>query len=129
MHFKAWLDEAEGKVTAGSYIGKAIKYTLNQWPKLMRYSEDGELGIDNNITERDIRPFTTGRKNWLFSKSVNGAQASAILYSIVMTCRANDINPYYYFVHLFKTLPNRDEGDDDFTDLMPWNVQLDFDYS
>jgi transposase len=127
--FKVWLDEASDKVIAGSYIGKAIKYNLNQWHKLIRYVEDGHLGIDNNITERDIRPFTTGRKNWLFSKSVNGAQASATLYSIVMTCRANDINPYYYFQHLFKTLPARQSDDDDFTDLMPWNVQLDFDYS
>jgi len=126
--FKAWLDEASDKIIAGSYIGKAIKYNLNQWHKLVRYVDDGHLGIDNNITERDIRPFTTGRKNWLFSKSIDGAQASATLYSIVMTCRANDINPYYYFLHLFKTLPNRESGDD-FTDLMPWNVQLDFDYS
>lgn len=129
LQFKAWLDEASDKVTTESYIGKAIKYNLNQWPKLIRYIEDGQLGIDNNITERDIRPFTTGRKNWLFSKSVNGAQASATLYSIVMTCRANDINPYYYFLHLFKVLPNREAGDDNFTDLMPWNVQLNFDYS
>ena len=114
---------------AGYSIGKAIKYNVNQWHKLIRYVEDGHLGIDNNITERDIRPFTTGRKNWLFSKSINGAQASATLYSIVMTCRANDINPYYYFQHLFKILPARQSDDDDFTDLMPWNVQLDFDYS
>jgi hypothetical protein len=98
-------------------------------PAVVRTDRDGHLGIDNNITERDIRPFTTGRKNWLFSKSDNGAKASATLYSIVMTCRANDINPYYYFQHLFKALPNRQHIDDDFTDLMPWNVQLDFDYS
>jgi transposase len=129
VKFKIWLDDAKDKVTTGSYIGKAINYNINQWHKLIRYVEDGHLGIDNNITERDIRPFTTGRKNWLFSKSVNGAKASATLYSIVMTCRANDINPYYYFQHLFKVLPNRQQGDDDFTDLMPWNVQLDFDYS
>tara|TARA_R110000772_G_scaffold77240_1_gene166490 strand:- start:73 stop:1596 length:1524 start_codon:yes stop_codon:yes gene_type:complete len=126
--FKVWLDEAFDNVIKGSYIGKAINYNLNQWHKLSRYVDDGHLGIDNNITERDIRPFTTGRKNWLFSKSVNGAQASARLYSIVMTCRANDINPYYYFLHLFKALPNL-QSDDDLTDLMPWNVQLDFDYS
>jgi transposase len=127
--FKTWLDEVQDKVTTGSYIGKAISCNINQWHKLIRYVEDGHLGIDNNITERDIRPFTTGRKNWLFSKSVNGAKASATLYSIVMTCRVNDINPYYYFQHLFRALPNRQQMYDDFTDLMPWNVQLDFDYS
>jgi transposase len=78
---KEWLDEASNKVIAGSYIGKAIKYNLNQWHKLIRYLEEGHLGIDNNITKRAIRPFTTGRENWLFSKSVNGAQASTIPYS------------------------------------------------
>jgi len=123
--FKAWLDEANDKIINKSYIGTAIKYTLNQWPKLIRYIDDGELGIDNNITERDIRPFTTGRKNWMFCQSVAGADASATLYSIVMTCRVNDINPYYYFLHLFKALPNLDDKSD-FTALMPWNVQLDY---
>jgi transposase len=126
--FKHWLDETQTKVTKKSYIGIAIEYTINQWDKLIRYIEDGELGIDNNITERDIRPFTTGRKNWMFSQSVNGAEASAIFYSIVMTCRANDINPYYYFRHLFKALPNLGEGSD-ISDFLPWNVQLDFDSS
>ena len=113
---------------ARNYIGKAIKYNLNPWHKIIRYVEHGHLGIDNNFTERDTRPFTTGRKNWLFSKSVNGAQSSAILYSIVMTCRANGIHSYYYFLHLFKALPNR-QSDDDLTGLMPWNVLLYFDYS
>jgi len=64
----------------------------------------------------------------MFSQSVNGAEASAILYSIVMTCRENDINPYYYFQYLFKGMPNRDKNSD-FTSLMPWNVQLDSDHS
>lgn len=122
--FKVWLDDASSKITKDSHIGRAINYTLNQWDKLILYVEDGHLGIDNNITERDIRPFTTGRKNWLFSKSVEGAEASADLYSIVMTCRANDINPYYYFLHLFKEIPNL-KPDDDINQLMPWNVQLD----
>ena len=84
------------------FFATAVKYTLNQWAKLIRYIEDGELGIDNNITERDLRPFTTGLKNWMFCQSIKGAEASAVLYSIVMTCRANDINPYYYFLHLFR---------------------------
>jgi transposase len=96
---------------------------LNYWQALTRYVENGELGIDNNITERDIRPFTTGRKNWMFAQSVKGAQASAVLYSIVMTCRANDINPYFYFQKLFEALPNRVEGAD-LSDLLPWHAQF-----
>jgi len=116
-----WLEKSEKTVLPKSKIGIAIKYTLNQWEKLCRYLEDGELGIDNNITERDIRPFTTGRKNWMFSQSVAGAQASAALYSIVMTCRANDINPYLYFQKLFTELPQRDEFAD-LSDLLPWNA-------
>ncbi|MDP2560103.1 transposase, partial [Psychrobium sp. 1_MG-2023] len=123
--FKEWLDKTNELLTKDSYIGKAIRYTLNQWEKLIRYIDDGELGIDNNITERDIRPFTTGRKNWMFSQSVQGAEASAILYSLVMTCRANDINPYNYFLHLFKVIPTLDDNAD-LTALMPWNVQLDY---
>ncbi|MDN3679376.1 transposase domain-containing protein, partial [Vibrio tapetis subsp. quintayensis] len=71
-----------------------------------------------------IRPFTTGRKNWMFSTSVEGATASANLYSLVMTCRANNINPYYYFAHLFKMLPTR-SPQDELTDLMPWNMEID----
>ena len=106
-----------------SPIGKALKYTLNQWPKRVIYVENGAISIDNNVTERDIRPFTTGRKNWLFSTSANGARASANLYSLVMTCRANDINPYYYFLHLFTELPKR-KSEDDLRDLMPWNLDL-----
>ncbi|MBC8945200.1 transposase [Xenorhabdus indica] len=79
--------------------------------------------IDNNVTERDIRPFTTGRKNWLFSTSADGAFASANLYSLVMTCRANDINPYFYFRHIFTELPRRQSGDP-LHDLLPWNVNI-----
>lgn len=118
-----WLLKHQPETVPKSPLGAAISYTLNQWPQLLSYLEDGELGIDNNVTERDIRPFTTGRKNWLFSQSVSGAEASAALYSIVMTCRANDINPYYYFERLFAELPRR-EKDAELTDLLPWNVEL-----
>jgi transposase len=118
-----WLEKSEKTVLPKSKIGVAIKYTLNQWEKLRRYLESGELGIDNNVTERDIRPFTTGRKNWMFCQSVNGAKASAALYSLVMTCRANDINPYFYFQKLFTELPQRDKFAD-LSDLLPWNADL-----
>ena len=118
-----WLKKSEQAVLPKSKIGVAVNYTLNQWEKLIRYLDSGELGIDNNVTERDIRPFTTGRKNWMFAQSVNGAKASAVLYSFVMTCRANDINPYFYFKKLFSELPQRDELAD-LSDLFPWNVNL-----
>lgn len=75
------------------------------------------------MTERDIRPLATGRKNWMFSTSVGGAKASANLYSLVMTRRANDINPYYYFRHLFAELSKRSPSDD-MSDLMPWSMDL-----
>lgn len=119
--FKTWLDGLN--ILPKGALGQAITYTRNQWPKLLTYLEDGHISIDNNVTERDIRPFTTGRKNWMFSTSVGGAKASANLYSLVMTCRANDINPYYYFRHLFAELPKRSLADD-MSDLMPWNVDL-----
>lgn len=119
--FHQWLSSQN--VLPKGALGKAINYTLNQWPKLLTYLKDGDISIDNNVTERDIRPFTTGRKNWMFSTSVDGAKASANLYSLVMTCRANDINPYYYFQHLFTELPKR-QPTDNMMDLMPWNVEL-----
>lgn len=121
--FHEWLLKASITALPKSAIGKALQYTLNQWPKLLTYLEDGAISIDNNVTERDIRPFTTGRKNWLFSTSADGARASANLYSLVMTCRANDINPYYYFRYLFTELPKR-KPEDDMADLMPWNVDF-----
>jgi transposase len=119
--FYNWLNSQH--VLPKRTLGKAISYTLNQWPKLLTYLEDGDISIDNNVTERDIRPFTTGRKNWMFSTSVGGAKASANLYSLVMTCRANDLNPYYYFRHLFTELPKRAPSDE-LSDLLPWNVDL-----
>ena len=119
--FKAWLDSLN--VLPKEALGQTITYARNQWPKLLTYLEDGHISIDNNVAERDIRPFTTGRKNWMFSTSVGSAKASANLYSLVMTCRANDITTYYYFRHLFTELPKRSLADD-LSDLMPWNVNL-----
>ncbi|MDC9616369.1 IS66 family transposase [Xenorhabdus khoisanae] len=121
--FHDWLTEASRTALPKSAIGKAISYTRNQWPKLIVYLEDGHISIDNNVTERDIRPFTTGRKNWLFSTSAEGAFASANLYSLVMTCRANDINPYFYFRYIFTELPKR-HPNDPLHDLLPWNVNM-----
>ncbi|KIP98268.1 transposase, partial [Agrobacterium tumefaciens] len=82
---KAWLDTIAPKVLPDTKLGDAVSYTLNQWEYLTRYISDGRMPIDNNILERDIRVFATGRKSWLFSDSVEGAKASAVIYSLMLT--------------------------------------------
>ena len=77
-----------------------------QWPKLVRYAEDGRVAIDTNLAENAIRPFALGRRNWLFADTVSGAKASAHLYSLVQTARANELEPYAYLRRLFSELPS-----------------------
>jgi len=78
-------------VTPNSLLGKALHYLSSQWPKLTRFVENGDWPIDNNLCENAIRPFVVGRRNWLFCDTVSGAQASANLYSLIETCKANNI--------------------------------------
>jgi transposase len=81
--FKAWLNKSQQHVINQNVLSAAIQYCLNQWEKLQRYTLDGQLSIDNNRAERAINPFVIGRKAWLFSQTAKGADASAMLYSIV----------------------------------------------
>ena len=103
--FKQWLDEKSQLSAPSGLLGKAINYTLNQWPKLLVYLEDGRLRPDNNLAENAIRPFVVGRKNWLFSGSPKGARASALIYSLIETAKANGLKPYDYLRYLFEKLP------------------------
>ena len=121
---KAWLEKSSLQVIPKSKMGDAINYCLNQWQKLIRYTEDGRLNIDNNRSERAIKPFVIGRKNWLFSNTANGAQASATLYSIIETAKANGLVPFDYLNRLFTELPKR-KPEDDLTDLLPWEIMPD----
>ena len=82
-----------------------MSYLDQQWPRLIRYVDDGHRPIDNNRAENAIRPFVIGRKNWLFSQSVNGVTASANLYSLIETAKANDLDPYAYLARIFAELP------------------------
>ncbi len=108
------------RVIASSALGKAIKYTLGQWPKLIRYIEDGHLSIDNNRAERAIKPLVIGRKNWLFSNTPRGADASAMLYSIVETAKANGLILYDYLV---KCMVELAKPESDINALLPWNFK------
>jgi len=103
--FKIWLRDLYPKTPPKGLLGKAIGYCLSQWAKLERYILDGRLKIDNNLIENAIRPFVLGRKNWLFSGSPRGAKASADLYSLIETAKANGLEPYRYLRFLFGRLP------------------------
>lgn len=102
---KAWLDTNQNKYPSKGLMGKAVTYATNQWERVCNYLKDGRLDIDNNFTENRIRPFAVGRKNWLFSDSVGGAKASAMIYSIIQTARANGLEPFAYMKYLFTELP------------------------
>ncbi|MGD9660562.1 MAG: IS66 family transposase [Porticoccaceae bacterium] len=102
---KALLDARVATTPPKSLLGKAIGYALKQWERLVVYLEDGRLRPDNNLAENAIRPFAVGRKNWLFSGHPRGADASAAIYSLIETAKANGLEPYRYLRHLFEHLP------------------------
>jgi transposase len=118
---RSWLEKSALQVPPKSAIGKAIAYSLRQWPKLIRYIEDGNLSIDNNRAERAIKPFVIGRKNWMFANTRKGAQASAVLYSLVETAKANGLTPFDYIKHVLVELAKQPDSIDH---LLPWNVEL-----
>ena len=120
-----WLKEQQELVTPKSATGMAISYTLKQWPKLITFMKDGRIEIDNNRAERSIKPFVIGRKNWLFAASTNGANSSAIIYSLVETAKENGLNPFFYLQYLFEVLPQLDmEENLKIEHLMPWSKDL-----
>ena len=118
-----WLQKRQPGTAPKSALGKAMYYLDKQWPRLIGYLEDGHYPIDNNRAENSIRPFVIGRKNWLFSASQNGAKASANLYSLIETAKANQLEPYAYLKHVFTQLPNA-QTVDDIDQLLPWNTSL-----
>jgi hypothetical protein len=108
-----------------SNLGKAITYALNQKESLNRFLLDGRIELSNNRAENAIRPYVTGRKNWLFADTTRGAKASAIVYSMIETAKVNQLNPYMYLVHLLTNLPNLKElTQESLTPYLPWSSEL-----
>jgi transposase len=105
VDFRKWLERRAAEVPPETLLGKAVGYALTQWPKLIRYLDHPALSPDTNACENAIRPFVVGRKNWLFSGSPRGATASAMLYSLIETAKANGYEPYWYLRKLFEGLP------------------------
>ncbi len=122
----AWLHTLEADVDRSSKIGDAILYTLNQEKYLRRYLEDGHLSIDNNDCERSIKNFAVGRRNWLFAKSIKGAEASAVVYSITETAILHGLRPYNYLAYVMEKISQAPQfGDSSYlNDLLPWSPTL-----
>ena len=104
-----------------SLLGQAVSYTLNQWPKILNYLKDPRLDISNNLSERAIKPFVIGRKGWLFSNSVAGANAAATIFSIIETCKYHKIEPYDYLRYVLNVLPQC-QTIDDYEKLLPYKI-------
>ena len=124
QEMRQWLDGVLGQVSPKSLTGKALTYLDTQWPRLIRTLDDGRIEVDNNHCENAIRPFVLGRKAWLFADTPAGATASARLYSLIETAKANGVEPYAYMKLVFEELPAAiATGDDDAIDrLLPWNI-------
>jgi transposase len=122
--FEKWLEAKKPLTPPGGLLGKAISYTMKNWSKLIVYIEDGHLKPDNNRAENAIRPFVVGRKNWLFSGSPSGAEASATFFTLIETAKANGLEPYRYLRYLFSQLPVA-SNEQDYRKLLPQNVSID----
>ena len=118
---KDWLDKAVTTTPPKGALGKAIRYMLDRWDQLCAFLQHGMLEIDNNGAENAIRPFALGRKNWLFAASPRGAKASMLFYSLIMTCKANDIEPFAYFNVMLKQIPHC-KTQEDYKALLPYNI-------
>jgi transposase len=123
--FYTWLIRQRQHTLPKSTFGQAITYCLNQWDVLNTFLLDGRLEIDNNSTERSVKNFVIGRKNFLFSNTPRGAGGSAIMYSIIETAKENNLKPYNYLQYLFEQLPNINTDDEAaIENLMPWSDAL-----
>ena len=120
---RQWLDKQIPRVLPKSALGKAILYTDKLWDKLTLYVTDGHIPIDNNPAENAIRPFVIGRKNWLHSGSPRGAQASAMIYTLIETAKANQLEPRRYLEQLFERLPQA-KTEADLIALLPQNFKM-----
>ena len=122
----AWVKVKYDQVTRNSTIGKALAYSINQEEYLRKFLDDGNIPMDNNYAEQAIRPFTLGRKNFVIIESDKGAKASAVLYSLVETAKANQLNTYKYFELLLTEIPKHMEDKNlrFLDDLMPWSKRV-----
>ena len=127
--FFAYIKESSSKPGLSSKLKEAISYAINQERYLRVFLEDGDVPMDNNASERSIRSFCIGKKNFVMIDTIHGAQSSAVIYSLVETAKANDLKPYEFFVHLLTELPKltdmtSSEAEPYLEKLLPWSPEL-----
>lgn len=119
LEMKEWADSL--RPAGGSKLEKAVTYTDNQWPTFLNYFRDGRLEATNNKSERCVKSYVIGRKNFLFHDTVKGAKASAVLYSLVETAKANDLDIYKYLYMLLSNMPDYKDEPEGIDDFLPWS--------
>jgi transposase len=119
---KQWLQDNQAKTMPKSPIGKAIAYSLNYWDELQVFLTDGRLEIDNNSTERQIKYFVMGRKNFMFACTPKCADSLGLHFSLILTAKQHGLDPYKYYVHIFKKIPYC-KSFEDYEKLLPWNCK------
>ena len=120
------MDETASTPTTNEKLTKALNYTINHKKQLETFLEDGRLAISNNLCESHIRPFATARRAWLFADTPKGAAANAVLYTLVESARANDLDVYEYLNHILTIMPTTDfcNQPEAVDSLLPWSDQL-----
>lgn len=122
--FEKWLEDTWNKVFRTSRVSKAIQYTYTLLPRLARYVNDGRINIDNNLIENAIRPLAIGRKNYLFCGNDDAAVRAAIIYSLVASCKAVEVDPREWITDVLTKLPIYKGASKDFGELLPMNWKI-----
>ena len=119
--FETWMKETYLKVLPNSKMGDAIEYTYSLLPRLSRYVNDGRINIDNNLIENAIRPLALGRRNYLFCGNDASAYRAAIVYSLISTCKAVDVDPRTWMEDVLRKIPYYQRDQRDLAELLPFN--------
>ena len=122
-YLHGYLSQIRSGLPESVGVGRAIRYFLNEYPKLCKYLDNGYIYIDNNLVENSVRPFVLGRKNWLFSDVPEGAEASAFYYSLIQTFKLNNLNTMDACFQFFSKLPeckSPDEAKSLFLKILGW---------
>ncbi len=119
---ESWMRTSRAKLSSKSAMAKAFDYLLRRWASFTRFLDDGRVCLSNNAAERAIRPIAVGRRNWTFAGSDSGGQQAAAMYTLIETCRLNDIDPHAWLADIIARLPSHPAKCID--ELLPWNWKI-----